>query len=189
MSTPPRALTGADAYRGPSTTLANRLARALWALAHLLLVRFSPRPAHAWRAAVLRLFGARLGPGCHVYPRARIWAPWLLVCEDGVGIADEAIVYNPAGAYLGSHCVVSQQAYLCGASHDLDVPEFPMLARPIRIGARAWICARACVGPGVSVGEGAVLGLGAVTVRDLEAWTVYAGNRARVVRARQRRSA
>jgi putative colanic acid biosynthesis acetyltransferase WcaF len=176
-----------DPYLMPSLSLGNRAARALWAVACLLLVRFSPRPCHAWRAAVLRLFGARLGPHCHIYPRARIWAPWNLVCEDAVGIADGVVVYNPAPMHLGSHCVVSQDAYLCGATHDIDDPAFPMVSAPITIGPYAWICARAVVCAGVNVGEGAVLGLAGVATHDLEAWTVYGGVPARMIRARKRR--
>ena len=176
-----------DPYLRPSLPWSNRAARGLWGVAHALLVRFSPRPCHAWRAGVLRLFGARLGPNCHVYPRARIWAPWNLICEDAVGIADGAVVYNPAPVRLGSHCVVSQDAYLCGATHDIDDPSFPMVSAPITIGPHAWICARAVVCPGVHVGEGAVLGLAGVATRDLQDWTVYGGIPARALRARTRR--
>ena len=176
-----------DPYLMPSLSWGNRAARSLWSVTHTLLVRYSPRPCHAWRAMVLRLFGARLGPHCHIYPRARIWAPWNLVCEDAVGIADGVVVYNPAPMHLGSHCVVSQDAYLCGATHDIDDPAFPMVSAPITIGPYAWICARAVVCPGVNVGEGAVLGLAGVATHDLEAWTVYGGMPARVIRARKRR--
>lgn len=176
----------ADPYLRPSLSLRNRLARAAWSVAWAVLGRPSPRPLHAWRAALLRVFGARLGPHCHVYPGATIWAPWNLHCEDAVGIADGAIVYNPAPVWLGSHCVISQQAYLCGAGHDLDDAAFPMVAQPIRIGAYAWICARATVCPGVTVGEGAVLGLGGVATRALDPWTVHAGVPARPLRARRR---
>jgi putative colanic acid biosynthesis acetyltransferase WcaF len=141
---------------------------------------------HAWRAFLLRLFGARMGPNCHVYPGATIWAPWNLHCEDAVGIADGAIVYNPKPITLGSHCVVSQEAYLCGASHDIDNPGFPMVSQPIRVGAYAWVAARATLCAGVNVGEGAVLALGGVATRDLEPWTLYAGIPARAIRPRRR---
>ena len=53
-------------------------------------------------------------------------------------------------------------------------------------GAYAWICARACVAPGVNVGEGAVLGLGSVATRDLSPWIVYAGNPAAPIKERNR---
>jgi putative colanic acid biosynthesis acetyltransferase WcaF len=164
--------------------LSNRLARALWWLAHLLLVRPTPRPMHAWRAGVYRLFGASVGPHCHIYANARVWAPWNLVCADTVCIADGAVVYNPRPIILGSHCVISQDAYLCGATHDFELAGFPMVSAPITIGAHAWICARAVVGPGVTVGEGAVLGLASVSTRNLDAWTIYAGAPARLLRKR-----
>jgi len=124
---------------------------------------------------ILRVFGAKLGANSRFYPAARIWAPWNLTCADLVAVADGAEIYNPAPMRFGSHAIVSQGAFICGATHDFDNPAFPLLAYSMEIGAYAWICARASVGPGVNVGEGAVLGLASVTTRDLEPWTVYAG--------------
>jgi len=135
---------------------------------------------------LLRLFGAKIGPHCHFYPASRIWAPWNLDCADQVTAGDGAEIYNPAPMRFGSHAIVSQQAYICGATHDYDNPDFPLIAYSMEIGAYAWICARASVGPGVNVGEGAVLGLASVTTRDLEPWGVYAGSPAVKVKVRQR---
>jgi putative colanic acid biosynthesis acetyltransferase WcaF len=59
----------------------------------------------------------------------------------------------------------------------------------MEVGAYAWVCARASVGPGVRVGEGAVLGLGSVATRDLEPWGVYAGVPAVKVKERKRPAA
>ncbi|MDE1155696.1 MAG: putative colanic acid biosynthesis acetyltransferase [Acidobacteriaceae bacterium] len=174
----------ADAYTQPAFSRGNRLRRMLWNLAWWLLYRPSPRPAHAWRAAVLRLFGAKLGPHCHLYPGVRIWAPWNLECADHVAVADGAELYNPAPLTIGSHAIISQGAYLCGATHDYNDPRFPLIAYRMSVGAFAWICARASVLPGVKVGEGAVLGLGGVANRDLAPWTVYFGNPAQSVRER-----
>lgn len=176
-----------DPYLAPSLPLRNRAARALWGIAYLLLVRPSPRPFHAWRRWVLRAFGARLGPNCRIYAQAEIWAPWNLVCGDAVIIANGAVVYNPLPIRIGSHGVVSQQAYLCGATHDIDDPAFPMVSSPITLGPYAWVCARATVCAGVNLGEGAVLGLGSVATRDIPPWAVHAGVPARFVRERVRR--
>src|SRR5262245_2665573 len=123
-----------DPYARASFPLSHRLARAAWGVVQATLFRLSPRPFHRWRALLLRCFGARIGAGCHIYPGARIWAPWHLECGDVVGIADEAVIYNPAQVTIGSHATVSQQAYLCGASHDLADPAFPMIWEPISIG-------------------------------------------------------
>src|SRR5262245_21205549 len=122
-----------DPYLKPCTTLGSRVARAAWGIVYVLLFRPSPRPLHAWRAWLLRMFGATIGPNTHVYPKARIWAPWKFECEDVVWIADHAVIYNPDKVRLGSHSIVSEQAYLCGASHDYTDPAFRMISAPITV--------------------------------------------------------
>jgi putative colanic acid biosynthesis acetyltransferase WcaF len=167
-------------------SLRNRVARALWSLCWALLYRTSPRPFHGWRALLLRLFGARVGPACHFYPRSKIWAPWNLVCEDRVTLGDDAEIYNPSPFHLGSHCIVSQGAYLCGATHEYNHPDFKLVSFPMRVGAYAWICARAMVHPRVNVGVGAVLGLGSIATHDLEPFGVYSGIPAAKIKERLR---
>jgi putative colanic acid biosynthesis acetyltransferase WcaF len=167
--------TAADPYLRPAFSVQNRLMRLLWGVCWLLLYRISPRPLYGWRAFLLRVFGAKMGPHCHFHADTRIWAPWNLTCADQVTLASGAEIYNPAPVSFGSHAIVSQGGYICGATHDFDDPVFPLLAYSMNIGAYAWICARATVGPGVNVGEGAVLGLGSVATKDLEPWGVYAG--------------
>jgi putative colanic acid biosynthesis acetyltransferase WcaF len=175
-----------DPYQRPSFPVALRLRRLVWTLCWALLYRLSPRPFHSWRTMLLRLFGAKMGRHCHVYPTSKVWAPWNLECADYVTAGDGAEIYNPAPTRIGSHAVLSQSAYLCGATHDFDDPGFPLLAYVMEVGPYAWICARACVAPGVKVGEGAVLGLASVATRDLEAWGVYAGSPASKVKERNR---
>jgi putative colanic acid biosynthesis acetyltransferase WcaF len=173
-----------DPYLRPSFSVSNRMGRLVWSITWTLLFRPSPRPFHSWRAFLLRVFGAKLGPNCHFYPRSRVWAPWNLECADGVTLGDEAEIYNPSLVTMGSHAIVSQQAYICGATHDYNDPAFPLISFPMSLGAYSWVCARASVSPGVNVGEGAVLGLGSVATRDLEPWTVYAGVPAQRVKQR-----
>lgn len=175
-----------DPYARPAFSAGNRIRRAVWGLCWAIFYRLSPRPFFAWRALLLRMFGATLGPTCKFYPSSRVWAPWNLTCADLVAVGDGAEIYNPAPVRLGSHAILSQNAYLCGATHDFDDPAFPLLAYAMEVGPYAWVCARASVAPGVSVGEGAVLGLASVATRDLEPWGVYAGSPAAKVKERKR---
>jgi putative colanic acid biosynthesis acetyltransferase WcaF len=180
--------TAADPYLRPAFSLGNRIRRLLWNVCWAIFYRWSPRPFHAWRSMMLRLFGAKMGAHCHFYPQSRVWAPWNLVCADQVTAADGVEIYNPAPMSFGSHAILSQEAYVCGATHDYDDPAFPLIAFSMSFGAYSWICARASVAPGVHIGEGAVLGLGSVATRDLEPWTVYAGSPAVKVKLRRRPS-
>jgi putative colanic acid biosynthesis acetyltransferase WcaF len=165
-----------------SYPLRNRIARLLWLVVYKLFYRMSPRPFHRWRSSILRLFGARLGPRCHIYSAARIWAPWNLVCGEGACVADDAEVYNPARVTIGRDAVVSQGALLCTGTHDYRDANFPLAYGQITIGAGAWIAARAIVLPGVTVGERTVIGAGAVVTRSVPPDVVCAGNPAQIIK-------
>lgn len=172
-------------FQGASFSLANRLARLLWQGVWLLLFRPTPAPLHAWRSWLLRAFGARLGRHCHVYPSVRIWAPWNLDLQDLACLGPGVICYSMATIQLGERAVVSQGAHLCTGSHDYTSENFQLYALPITIGADAWICAEAFLGPGVVIGDGAVIGARAVVTRSQPAWMVCAGNPAKAIKSRQ----
>lgn len=172
---------------GDEYSFRNKAARAAWGAIYFLLIRPSPRPFHAWRSALYRAFGAKLGDNCRIYPGAKVWAPWNIECGSNVAIADGVEIYNPISVTIGAGAIISQGAYLCCAEHNSDVPGFPLVLGSIRIGEEAWIAARSCVLPGVHVGDGAVLALGAIATCDLQPWAVYGGIPAKVIRERSYR--
>ena len=176
---------GNDPYTQPSFSFANRLNRLLWGVVWLLLFRPSPRPFHAWRSLLLRLFGAKIGEKVHVYPNVKVWHPSLLIIGDRVGIANGVNLYNMATVHIGDNCVVSQGAHLCTGTHDIDSANFQLITKPITLNAHVWVCAEAFIGPGVSIAEGCVVGARGVVVKSIaDAWTVWAGNPAIMKRAR-----
>lgn len=181
-------LQGKDQFTGPSFSIGNRALRMLWSIVYALGFRLSPRPFHAWRTFLLRLFGAKMGRGCHVYPSVRIWAPWNLEFGDHVGVGDRAILYAMDRVIAGDYVTISQGAHLCAGTHDYDSENFQLVTRPIRIGAHAWLCSEAFIHPGVTVPVGAVIGARAVVVRSpAEPWAVYAGNPCVQIGTRRRR--
>ncbi|MDX3927127.1 MAG: putative colanic acid biosynthesis acetyltransferase [Shinella sp.] len=174
---------------GPSFPLRHRLFRLVWGIAWMSLGIWTPVPMHGWRRMLLRAFGARIHPTARIYPGARIWYPPNLSMDRHACLGPRVICYCMDRIEIGAHAVVSQGAHLCGGTHAVDDPHFQLVAKPIVIGRDAWIAAEAFVGPGVAVGEGAVLGARGVAFSNLAPMTVYAGNPARRLRARQFRRA
>lgn len=160
----------------------NRIGRVLWTAVWLVFFRPSPRPFHAWRRWLLRLFGAHIERGAHPYPSARVWAPWNLTMEEGSCLGDHVDCYAVDRITLEPYATVSQYAFLCTASHDYRIESMPVITAPIRIGKRAWVAADAFVGPGVTIGEGAVVGARASVFRNVDPRTVVGGNPARVIK-------
>lgn len=54
--------------------------------------------------------------------------------------------------------------------------------RPVTIESKVWIGMNASILRGAVIGEGAIVGAGAVVTRSVPAWTIVAGNPARVIR-------
>ena len=170
---------------GASFPRRHRLLRAAWSIVWALLGTWTPVPLHGWRRWLLRRFGAALHPTAKVYPGVRVWYPPNLRMEAHACLGPGVTCYNMGPVTLGRHALVSQRAHLCGGTHDVDDPDFQLVARPIVIEADAWVAAEAFVGPGVTLGHGAVLGARAVAFRDLPPWTIHAGNPARLLRMRR----
>jgi putative colanic acid biosynthesis acetyltransferase WcaF len=158
--------------------------RVLWTLTQPLF-RFSPRPCFGWRRFLLRCFGAKLGRKVHVYPSAVIYFPWNLEAGDESAIGEYAFIYNLGPVTIGARATISHRAHLCAGTHDHTKPDFPLLRPPITIGAQAWICSDAFVGPGVIIGEGAIVGAGSVVMKDVEPWMITIGNPARATKRRE----
>ena len=178
-----------NTYEGaPSYSLRDRLMRMTWNVVWAVFARWSPVELHVWRRVILRAFGAKIHKTAKVYPSTQVWLPSNLEMDQCSCLAGEVICYSMAPIHVGEYCTVSQRSTLCAGTHDIRDPHFQLMTRPIRLGARCWVAAEAFVGPGVTIGEGAVVGARGVVMRDVEPWTVVAGNPAvpvgkRVLRA------
>lgn len=166
-------------------SLKSKIARAIWNIVWLFLFRPTPRGFfYGWRTFLLRCFGAKLGKRCHVLPSCRIWQPWKLTMGDDSCLSERVDCYSVAQITLGGNVIVSQDVFLCGASHDIASRTMDLTFAPITIGNNAWVAARAFIAPGVTVGEGAVVGACSVVTHDVPPWTVVAGNPAAVIKQR-----
>ena len=167
--------------KAPAPTARDKGRRLCWRCVEVTLFRLSPTPLHAWRRFLLRCFGASVAPAVHIYPSARIWAPWNVTLAHGSCLGPNAICYSVGKVFVGRGAVVSQHAHLCAATHDHRDANFALMVGEIRVGERAWIAADAFIGPGVLIGDGAVVGARGVVTRDVEPGMVVAGNPARAV--------
>lgn len=154
----------------------NRLWCFAWYVVSTFLFEGPVHLPYAVKAAVLRMFGARVGHGLVVKPRVRIKYPWFLVMGDHVWLGEEVWIDSLGPVTLGSDICVSQGAYLCTGNHDWRDPRFTRFLRPIEVHDQAWIGARAILCPGATIGRGAVLAAGTVLAGSAQAGMIYRGN-------------
>jgi putative colanic acid biosynthesis acetyltransferase WcaF len=184
MSVEPETRRTDPAHFSNPHTRASRIARMLWMLAYALLFRPTPWFMGAWRTWLLRRFGAKIGYA-RLHASAKIWAPWLLEIGNEVWIDMNVNLYNAFGLTIGDRVVVSQNTFLCSATHDYTDPRYKLTGARITIQDDCWVAADAFVAPGVTVHQGSVVGARAVVTKDVEPWSVVAGNPAKVIKERK----
>lgn len=94
---------------------------------------------------------------------------------------------------IGSNVLIAPGVHIYTATHPLNykerLPKFENgksiiseYGSPITIGDNVWIGGRAVILPAVNIGDGAVIAAGAVVSRDVQAYSLYAGNPAKFIK-------
>jgi acetyltransferase-like isoleucine patch superfamily enzyme len=86
----------------------------------------------------------------------------------------------------GDDVSIGPEAAILTLGHDPQSPHFSDRGGDVTIGDRVWIAYRATILPGISIGEGAVVGAGAVVTKNVDPYTLVAGNPARKIGERNR---
>jgi len=167
--------------KGYSEAKPHRLKRIVWAGCNTFVF---PLLFTSGRNVLLRLFGASIGKSL-IYRSVKIYAPWNLSVGDWCCIGPGVEIYCKDHVSMGDNVVISQQSYLCTASHDVSSSRMALKTKPISIGDNCWVAAKAVVLPGVSLGEGVVVGCASVVTRDVAPWSVVAGNPAKFIKNRE----
>jgi len=171
------------AGKGNYVARRGKLVQALWYVAETCVLDNRLLPFSALRAALLRLFGARVGRGCRLVHPLRVKAPWNLEIGDHCWIGVDVWIYNQAPVRIGSHVCVSQRTFLCAGSHRMRT-NMDLHVEPIAIEDGAWISSNCVVQMGVTIGRSAVVTPLSVVHRSLEPEGVYGGNPCRFIRWR-----
>lgn len=161
------------------------LVQGLWMLVQACVFLNPLVLSYGLKRALLRRFGASVGPGVVIKPNVHIKYPWHLRIGDHSWIGERVWIDNFVLTDIGAHVCLSQGAYLCTGNHDWADPGMRRVVQPIVVEDGAWVAAFVRVGPGVRVGREAVVTLGSVLLSDAEARGIYTGNPA--VRVHRRR--
>lgn len=173
----------------------------------LLIPRHQARP-RAWVKLLLNPFKHKRGSHAVVRRRSRLDVLPFQEFElgDYATIEDFATINNGMGPVhighhsfiglsnviigpvrIGSHVILAQHIVVSGLNHgyeDISKPisQQPCQVKPIVIEDDCWIGANSVITAGVHIGRHAVVAAGSVVTRDVPAYSVVAGNPARLLK-------
>ncbi len=158
--------------------------RVVWYVVSLLVFETAIPAPSALKRTVLRGFGAEVGKGVIIKPRVHIKYPWKLKVGDHAWIGERVWIDNLDLVRIGSHCCVSQGAYLLCGNHDYTSQKFDLITKPITMEDGSWAGAKSILGPGAILESEAVLAAGSVGIGKMEARKIHQGNPAFPIRDR-----
>lgn len=160
------------------------LKQTLWYFVNALFVRASWNPFMKIKIVLLRAFGAKIGKGLVIKNNVCIKFPWKLTLGDNVWLGESCWIDNLDKVTIGNNVCISQGALLLTGNHDYTVSTFDYRNAPIFIEDGVWIGAKAVVCPSVTVRTHAILTVGSIATKEMEAYGIYQGNPAKLVRTR-----
>ena len=161
----------------------NAVKRLLWYFTNIVWFN-SGFPSSRVKVFMLRLYGAKIGSGVVIKPRVNIKYPWKLTVGNNVWIGEQVWIDNLGKVSIGDNVCLSQSAFLLCGNHDYKKPSFDLIVGDITLEEGVWIGAKAIVCPGVTCSSHSVLAVGSVAASNLEAYKIYQGNPAAIIRER-----
>lgn len=123
-----------------------------------------------------------MGSDVNIEQRAHFGSGIHLSIGDHSGLGINCRINGPVR--IGTHVMIIAR------NHRFDRTDVPMCQQgeadpePVVLGNDVWIGARAIFLPGVTVGQGTIVGAGSVVTKSVPAYSIVAGNPARIVRSR-----
>ena len=146
---------------------------------------FGHVPSLTLRAKYLNLYLGKLGKGTSIQMGCRFLNGRKVFLGDR-NVINFGCLFDGRHYHIktGSDVSIGPEATILTLGHNPQSPSFADRGGDVIIGDRVWIAYRAIILPGVTIGEGAVVGAGSVVTKDVEPYTIVAGNPARFIKKR-----
>jgi putative colanic acid biosynthesis acetyltransferase WcaF len=167
-------------FRGRSAVVVQ-----LWWVVQSTLFAMSPQFMFGWRRFLLKTFGAEIGVDVLIRPSVRVTYPWKVKIGNSVWIGDAAELYSLGEIEIGDDVVISQNVYLCTATHDYSKSTFDMVDKKITVKNQAWLATDVFVAPGVTLGRGVLIGARSSVFSDMPEGMICIGSPAKPIKPRK----
>jgi len=161
------------------------LKKILWYFVNIIFFKtLLPFPSF-FKIKLLKLFGAKIGKDIIIKPNINIKYPWFLTIGDNCWIGEEVWIDNLTEVKIGDNVCLSQGSYLLTGSHNYKKETFDLILGEIILEDGVWIGAKSIVSPNVICKTHSILAVGSVATTNLEKYSIYQGNPAKLKRKRE----
>lgn len=142
-------------------------------------------PAKLIRHFFYKLGGMKIGKGSEINMDLYLYEPQRIVIGENSHLNHGCFIDGRGGVKVGSNVSISHNVSFVTGSHDVNSKSFAGNEGPIIVHDYVWIGLNAIILKNVIIKEGAVIAAGAVVTKDVEKYTIVAGNPAKKIGERQ----
>jgi len=158
--------------------------RILWYIfSRVFFKTFFPFPS-GLKLFLLNLFGARIGKSVIIKVNVNIKYPWFLEIGNNTWIGEGSWIDNLVKVKIGNNVCISQGVCIFTGNHNYKKETFDLIVSQVIIEDGSWLGAKSIICPGVNVKSHCVITVGSVLTNDTEAYKIYQGNPAKIIRDR-----
>lgn len=163
-----------------NTNLKYKLKLQLWRIVDSLLFKTSLHPFSGWRCFLLRMFGAKIGKGCYISPKANIFLPWNLEMGNFSSIDDYAFIKPRTKIIIGDYVSIANFVHIIPAGHNVRSRHFDSDVAPVVINHSAFIGADTFISKGVTIGQFSVIGARSTVMKSIPENSIAFGSPCKV---------
>ena len=147
-------------------------------------------PSHRLRLMCYRPI-ITIGQNSSILMGLQLYYPGRIIIGTDTAINNNCVFDSRAGIKIGNRVSISPYVQIWSGGHDINSPDFASYGGLTLIEDYVWVASGAIITGGtaglvLTLGEGCVVTAGSVVVRDVEPYTVVAGNPARKIATRSR---
>jgi len=137
----------------------------------------------------IRLFGGVVGNSVTFYPGIRIHPLKNIIIGDKVDLAWGVIITTGGNVKIGARTLVGYRTIIASQNHIIPSKKGQIFGsghiyQDVNIESDVWIGANCVILPGIKIGKGSIIGAGSVVTKNVPAYTIVAGNPARILKFR-----
>lgn len=153
----------------------------------IILNKIMSNVPNKWlRHSFYKMGGMKIGMGSEINMDLYLFEPQRITIGDNSHLNRGCFIDGRGGVKIGSNVSISHNVSLVTGSHRVNSKTFAGDQGPIIIEDYVWIGLNAIILKDVTIKKGAVVAAGAIVTKDVEEYTIVAGNPAKKMGERQR---
>lgn len=127
----------------------------------------------------------KMGKHSHIQMGVRMYSPHKIKIGDNCSIGNNSLLDARRHIEIGNNVDIAGYVKILTLGHNLDSLTYETIGDKVIIEDHASVFTGASILPGLIIKEGSVVALDAVLSKSTEAWSIYAGNPAKLIRKRK----